>query len=71
VPSGFEIDVTDPMLYNSCGVRLPEMCESQSDTVTSAAAPSLALPPLVYSSTVWNIAGQTVSLTLARIMHDS
>ena len=47
VPSGFEIDVTDPMLYNACGVPLPEMCESQSDRVTSAAAPSLALPPLV------------------------
>ena len=48
VPSGFEIGVTDPNLYNACGVRLPEMCESQSDTVTSAAAaPGLALPPVV------------------------
>ena len=38
IPSDFEVDVTDPVLYAACGVSLPQMCPSQitsgSPTVT-------------------------------------
>ena len=66
VPSGFEIDVTDPMLYDACGVRLPTMCESQSRTVTSTPATgdtvTSAAPP---GDTVTSAAPPGVTVTSA------
>ena len=44
-PDDFEVDVTDPALFDACSVSLPEKCKSQL-TIT-ASAPSLAVTPLV------------------------
>ena len=48
IPSDFEVDVTDPVLYAACGVSLPQMCPSQitsggpngTDPTTSTTATS-------------------------------
>ena len=42
VPDDFEVDITDPMLFDACDVSLPDMCESTIDS-----APGLIATPLM------------------------
>ena len=45
VPDDLEIDVTDPALFDVCGVSFPDMCKSQLTMTDSA--PSLVATPLI------------------------
>ena len=48
VPDGLEIDVTDPALFDICGVSFPDMCTSQLTTTDSV--PSLTPSPTTDSA---------------------